>query len=1262
MTTTTLTSTSSQTKLSRLCDGVIEAGWLAAIVLSPLFFNVFSSRVFEPDKVSLVRTIALLMALAWLIKIASGGPLWLPALRTGNTVDGKRQPLWRLPFLIPVLLLIVAYLISTVFSVASFVSWFGSYQRLQGTYTFLSYITIAGLTAATLRQPDQLRRLQHAIIITSVPVALYGVVQHFNIDPLPWGGDTSRRITGTAGNAIFLGAHLILAFFFTLERIYSNFAYLLGDGFQADGFQADGLQADELQPKQGDASEHDTASSELRLVPVSVLGVGYLLIAMVQLVAIFWTQSRGPWLGLLAGLYLFVLLIFGALRPKHYRVLLLGWVGAGVLGIGLLVALNTLPIFEPLRDIPYVGRITTLLDQDSNTAQVRLYIWEGAAKMVTPDPDDPLFKPDGTEVERSALRSLVGYGPETMWVAYNPFYPPDLAHHESRNASPDRAHNETWDSLVITGWLGFVAYMSLFLSIFYFALRWLGLIRDRGDSWLFAGVLAAVAAIFTAIFVVNDGSWRYLGVSLPAGLVLGLVAYIMIAAFVHSSQDKAPLAARDVPRLLLILTALSVIVAHFVEIHFGIAIAATRVYFWVTTALLLVVGLGLLEVEPFALVPRGKQLPLAPHVEEGGHSSKHTAAKKPHGTVEQPVTAPAHATLPWLPSTILTDLLTFLTLVYIFTMNRQGLTDAGSVFWQSVTRIIRNNEARPSPGILMLVLVSWAVAATMGMARTALLYDPHAASRRDHGLGVIWWIRGYALHALIVLGAWVTYGLIEGRRLIPGIFGRSVDEQLAQVAGHFSGFAWLMIAWIFAAGVVYAWPSLRALSLPSVPRAGRLAIGLGAGALATVVIFFVISSVNLSYIRADVIYKYGQNYDKQGQWVDSINLYSRALTARETEDHYMLFLGRSLLERAKEAPLEGTVALGAEPSVSDVLKLSKAEIEGLGQEDLLRASEAILLEAQAINPLNTDHTANLARLYRTWSDLRKDDPERKQALLDESLHQYEMAVKLSPNAAHLWNEMGNLRLARGERDLALEAYQHSLALDDAYDNTYLLLANFYEREGNNEEIVRLMEQGVEKIKEVTRGVRESPRMWSYLGVSRFELGDLEGAAEANLEVLALQPTNTGAMRNLAVIYQDLSRNDEAISWAEQAVAATAPEQATEIRRLRNLLIELYQAEGDTAGETAQYEALRQLAPEDVATLNELQSLYREQENWSSAVEVLRTLSVIEPTNYAHPLGLAEVLQQAGQPEDARAFAEQALALAPEAERPQITQLISALGG
>ena len=55
-------------RLTRWCRGFIEAGWLAAVIAAPLFFNIHSERVFEPDKLTIVRSIALLMSAAWLVQ------------------------------------------------------------------------------------------------------------------------------------------------------------------------------------------------------------------------------------------------------------------------------------------------------------------------------------------------------------------------------------------------------------------------------------------------------------------------------------------------------------------------------------------------------------------------------------------------------------------------------------------------------------------------------------------------------------------------------------------------------------------------------------------------------------------------------------------------------------------------------------------------------------------------------------------------------------------------------------------------------------------------------------------------------------------------------------------------------------------------------------------------------------------------------------------------------------------------------------------
>ena len=1166
-----------RTKLDLWCDGVIEAGWLAALVVAPMFFNVFSSRVFEPDKISMVRTIALVMALAWLVKIANGGYSWLPVWSATPPAEPESQGvaarrMWRNPFFIPVALLIFAYLISTLFSLAPFVSWFGSYQRLQGTYSVLSYLTIALITAGHLRSPAQIRRLQHVVVLTSVPIAIYGIIQHQGSDPLPWGGDTTRRITANEGNSIFLGAYLIMALFMTLERAWSSVLALV--------------------------KSDDTAPRGFDLI-TSLAGGVYLVTLMIQVLAIVWTQSRGVWIGGLFGIYLFGLLVLVALRPRGFRVLRPLWVAAGILGLSGVIALNAVSGMESVRTIPYLGRLSQLLDFGSTTAQVRLYIWEGSAEMMTPHA--ALVKPDGTTDRLNMIRPLVGYGPEAMWVAFNKFYPPKLAQVEARNASPDRSHNETWDSLVVTGILGFVAYMSLFLSIFYWSLRWLGLIQGKRDTALFFSIVGGATLFFIAVAITLDGGQlRLLGVALPAGIMFGILFYVMTASFLHTDYrpDRA-----DAPRQLLIIAILTTVLAHFAEIHFGIAIASSRTYFWIFTAMLLAVGLRWATVQPISVTleeesPTPENEPVQA-ASKRSKSATRPVARRPLRSMES---------LPFAPLTVVTDALVFLTAVLLYTTNGRGQTNPFTILLDSITTITRGGEVITKPSILWLLLFTWLFAIIIGLSSEVL-------RRRQMPSGT-WWVKAVLSHAAIVGGVWLVYGLVQAGRLAPMQIPQTASPteqlnlQLNHIANHFAYYTVIVLLWILAAGTFFGWPRGADQRLPV---ARRPLVSLLAGVAGAIIVTMIVAFVNVGLVRADIIYKQGQQFDNQANWASSIELYRRALAARETEDHYMLFLGRSLLEQAKTITvLEGTTEFPATPALSDVLALRPETIPGLGRLDLLRAAEAVLLQAQRINPLNTDHTANLARLYRSWADMSGEDADMRKAMLDNSITQYNTATTLSPNAAHLWNEKGNAHLVRGERAEAEAAYLHSLSLDELYEQTYLLLSDFYEGSQQFDQAADLLRKGVAAIEPV-RGKAGTLQLNSFLGVALSRTGDVTGAIEAMQDVIEAQPTNLTAMRNLALLYRDAGDLPTAARWIDQAIQMTPVEQTNELAQTRLAALEIYQA-----------------------------------------------LASADPADYRYPLAIAQLLQAQSDNAGARQFATQALSLAPQAERPTVEQFLAGL--
>ena len=63
------------------------------------------------------------------------------------------------------------------------------------------------------------------------------------------------------------------------------------------------------------------------------------------------------------------------------------------------------------------------------------------------------------------------------------------------------------------GLLGFIAYMTLFISIFYWSLRWLG---PTGQPARHASLRRAAGLLqlgLTLLFYFYDGSWRFFGVA-----------------------------------------------------------------------------------------------------------------------------------------------------------------------------------------------------------------------------------------------------------------------------------------------------------------------------------------------------------------------------------------------------------------------------------------------------------------------------------------------------------------------------------------------------------------------------------------------------------------------------------------------------------------------------------------------------------------------------------------------------------------------------
>ncbi len=519
---------------TRLCALTLETGWLAAVLVVPVYFNIDDVHVFEPDKAFLLRDAVALLAVLALLRLllrllsvppaarpvaavadlrSLAAPARRPAPRDGHPSARPRlgRAVTQRPTLLPMLALAAVTLLATATSVLPGVSWGGSYARGQGALTMLAYLTMGLLVLGLVRTLVQVRRLVAAMALSGLAPAAYGWVQHFGHDPLPWQqADLTARVPGTLGNPIFLGALLVM----TIPLALYNLALAL---HQDTTVATVPLSASDAPP---------SAYSSMLILRAwwgrapswRYLGaLGWAVVVIVEAGGLLFTNSRGPFFGFVVGLTVLGLGLARAWDLRRLGRLSLALAGAAVVAI---VGANVLGTAQ----LGHVGersplRLVAWVPHDSGSSEVRLLIWRPALDLV-------------------ARRPLLGCGPDTLLSCYYPVYPTALRHVEASNAVPDRTHDIFLDAATETGLLGLAAFLAFLGVPAAVLIRLVARARRPTERATAAGLLAAllghVAEGIFGIAVVDT--------LLLAWLIAGLVG--ALSAMEAPVAGVAPAAAR----------------------------------------------------------------------------------------------------------------------------------------------------------------------------------------------------------------------------------------------------------------------------------------------------------------------------------------------------------------------------------------------------------------------------------------------------------------------------------------------------------------------------------------------------------------------------------------------------------------------------------------------------------------------------------------------------------------------------------------------
>ena len=542
----------------------LESLWLLAVLLVPLaFFDRDFARseavisYVEVPKIALLRTLAGLMAVLWLIEWGIEGRLpsissfrsrtnssWLRPKELAAKLSAWariRPERW---LILGVWFYLGTTLLGTVLSAQFGVSMWGEVPGQDGypAYTIVAYAVLFGVIATHLKTRPQLWRLLGAIVVVGVLISGYAVLQHYGHDFLGLTeitGGGKGRVTSMMGNAIFAAAGMLLTIavslvvaVLTLRNASENF----------------------------DAGRRGL-NLDLRFLALAGL---WSVVLAVQVMGITFTFSRGPWLGSILVVVGFfgLLAVFGYWRTFRQAALLIGltvavisavlqWQGSvSILGLGswtgavsalgaatvsavlfiywrvlgraaLVLGLVAALVFAVALAPRWLDSESSAVDNQPTTIDVEVdstasdvaarlgsikshvlsgdfasgrgEVWKGSWHLIW---DRPWFEFD--DLSLPWLRPLVGYGPDLFRYTYLLESPPtdrDLIPHE-----PDHAHNFFINQAVDLGVLGFLSSLGIFAAVF--LVGGYQLLRQRaGYSATHVLILIMLLALFAGRFL-----------------------------------------------------------------------------------------------------------------------------------------------------------------------------------------------------------------------------------------------------------------------------------------------------------------------------------------------------------------------------------------------------------------------------------------------------------------------------------------------------------------------------------------------------------------------------------------------------------------------------------------------------------------------------------------------------------------------------------------------------------------------------------------
>jgi len=376
---------------------------------------------FALPKITLFRITILICGMALLIKSMER------SIKIRIFHDLKKTDLRKNRILSPMNFSVLAFLlvsiVATLRSPNIYLSFVGAHKfYFWGLSAIMGYVIIYFIVLGNLRV-NYIEKSINAVLIGSGLVAIYGILQHFGLDFVHWEQSPKERIFSTFGNPNFLGTYLIMVIPLALSRLIA------------------------IGSSQNSIEETSYKVPFLRWMLVLLCGMLF--------TCLLWTLSRGPWVGFLASL-----LVFGILVGKESLRENRKWLSLVLIIFAFITTIFILPKRISKISTQFTAdanhtvyrkgsvvreRVTSILEFKEIGVAGRICAWEDTLKMVKEHP-------------------LLGMGLDTFGLTFQRYKSTKFVLIVGKNIIADYPHNEFLQVVATMGIIGLSVYLWLWIT------------------------------------------------------------------------------------------------------------------------------------------------------------------------------------------------------------------------------------------------------------------------------------------------------------------------------------------------------------------------------------------------------------------------------------------------------------------------------------------------------------------------------------------------------------------------------------------------------------------------------------------------------------------------------------------------------------------------------------------------------------------------------------------------------------------------------